>query len=341
MNVMAVAGLPAPELPGVLLRWSFDPLVVAGLLTITLLYAAGLRRAAAAGRPWPRHRVRWFTAGVLTLALALLSPLETYAGVLLQLHMTQHMVLTMAAPPMLLLGAPMTLALVTLDRGVRRRLLRVVHSRPVQFLSHPLIAWTLFTVGLYVLYFTPLLGLAYRNAFVHAAVHVHFVASGVLFWWAIVGLDPSRHRLHPAAKLGWLFLTVPFHAFLGIAIMSSGTLLSPELARVPEWVGDPLAAQSSAGGLLWAAGELFTIAGVLGVLLAWSRQDAKEARRTDRRLAREAQQFTGGHAVPAAGQRQSEAAPRQVTGFRPARPGQPFRRVTAPTEAEEKPTSRT
>jgi cytochrome c oxidase assembly factor CtaG len=297
-------GPPPPGLPGVLLDWHADPLVVAGLLAAGLLYLAGVRRAAAAGRAWPRRRTVAFGAGLAVIALALTSAVETYDTALFSVHVAQHMVLTMLAPPLVALGAPITLALLATGKAARRRIVRIVHSPPVRVLGHPLLAWLLFTLSLYALYYSPLFGLSLRNELAHRLVHLHFLLTGLLFWWPIVGIDPTRWRLHPAARLGYLFLMLPFHAFLGVAIMGSESLLDPVMAQLaPTWVR-VLADQRAGGGILWGAGDLIAVLAALGVMVAWANQDARQAAREDRRLERE----------------RAAAGP-----LRPARPGQQHR----------------
>jgi cytochrome c oxidase assembly factor CtaG len=302
----AAAGPPPPSFPGVLLDWHADPVVVLSLLAAALLYVAGLRRLAAAGRDWPRRRTVAFLSGLATIAVALQSAAATYEDALFSVHVAQHMVLTMLAPPLLALGAPITLALMTTPRKLRQRITRLVHSAPVKALSHPMLAWVIFTLSLYVLYYSPLFGLSLRNVLVHNLVHLHFILAGLLFWWPIIGLDPTRWRLHPGARLGLLFLMLPFHAFLGVALMGSSALLDPRMAVLaPAWA-DPLAQQQAGGGILWGAGDLIAVIAALAIMVMWASDDEKQARREDRRLDRERAAATG--------------------PLRPARPGQQHRR---------------
>ena len=122
--------------PWVIFRsWTFDPLVVAGAAVGLWWYI----RAVARLRPsrWPKSRSRCFIAGNLVLILALMSPVDTYAELLLSVHMVQHLLLTMVAPPLLLLGAPLTLALRTVRPSDREILLRFLKGNIVRFLSQP------------------------------------------------------------------------------------------------------------------------------------------------------------------------------------------------------------
>src|SRR4029453_5591737 len=281
--------VPAPTPARFVLSWSFTPLVTVGLLAAAIAYLRGRRRLAAHGVACAARRTAYFLSGIAAIALALLSPVEAYDTALFSVHVAQHMLLTMVAAPLLALGAPVTLALRVSRGRTRRRLTRVLHSPPMRVIGHPLVAWVLFTMSLYALYFSPLFDLSLRRPFVHDLVHLHFLPAGLLFWWAVVGLAPPRWRLPHIARLGFVFLMVPFHAFLGVAIMNSGRVLAPTLESFQRtWGPTPLADQQTGGAILWGAGDLITIGAVLGVLISWASYEEKVvAVREDRRLARE------------------------------------------------------
>jgi cytochrome c oxidase assembly factor CtaG len=281
--------VPAPTPGRMLLSWSFNPLVIVGLLAAAIAYLQGRRRLVADGVAWPARRTVYFLSGIGAIAIALLSPIEAYDTVLFSVHVVQHMLLTMVAAPLLALGAPVTLALRVARGRTRRRLTRVLHSPPLRVAGNPLVAWVLFTLSLYGLYFSPLFDLTLRQPLVHDLVHLHFLAAGLLFWWPVVGLDPSRWRLPHIARLGFVFLMVPFHAFLGVAIMNSGRVMAPTLESFQRtWGPTPLADQQVGGAILWGAGDLIALGAVLGVLISWASYEEKVvAVREDRRLARE------------------------------------------------------
>jgi putative membrane protein len=281
--------VPAPTPGRVLLSWSFNPLVTVGLLAAAVAYLQARRRLVAGGVVWPRRRTAYFLSGIGALAIALLSPIEAYDTVLFSVHVGQHMLLTMVAAPLLALGAPITLALRVARGRTRRRMVRVLHSPPVRLVGHPLVAWVLFTITLYGLYFSPLFDLTLRQPLVHDLVHLHFLGAGLLFWWPVVGLDPSRWRLPHIARLLFVFLMVPFHAFLGVAILNSGRVLAPTLESFQRsWGPTPLDDQHVGGAILWGAGDLIALGAVLGILISWASYEEKVvAVREDRRLARE------------------------------------------------------
>jgi cytochrome c oxidase assembly factor CtaG len=280
--------VPAPTLRSALLDWSFDPLVAVPLLAAAILYLLGRRRIVDRGQRWPAQRTACFLGGLGTIALALQSPIERYDTALFSVHAGQHLLLAMVAAPLLALGAPITMLLMTASAPARKRIVRVVHSLPVRIIGYPLIAWILFTMTLYALYFSPLFDLSLRNQYVHDAIHLHFIAVGLLFWWPVVGLDPTRWRLHHLARVLYVFLMVPFHAFLGVAIMNSGHLLAPSLATfVRDWGPAPLADQQAGGAIMWGAGDIISLVAVIAILASWASYEEKVAVREDRRIARE------------------------------------------------------
>jgi putative copper resistance protein D len=282
------AVVPAPTLRRALLDWSFDPLVAVPLIALAVLYLRGRQRIVQRGHRWPAQRTACFLSGLGAIALALCSPLEGYDTVLFSVHVTQHLLLTMVAAPLLALGAPITMLLMTVSTPARKRIVRVVHSLPVKIIGYPLIAWALFTLTLYGLYFSPLFDLTLRNPLVHDLVHLHFLAVGLLFWWPVVGVDPTRWRLHHLARVLYVFLMVPFHAFLGVALMNSGHLMAPALADFTRnWGPTPLADQQAGGAIMWGAGDLISLISVIAILAAWASYEEKVASREDRRIARE------------------------------------------------------
>jgi putative copper resistance protein D len=280
--------VPAPTLRRVLLDWSFDPLVAVPLVALAVLYLRGRQRIVQRGHRWPAQRTACFLSGLGAIALALQSPIEGYDTALFSVHVIQHLLLTMVAAPLLALGAPITMLLMTVTAPTRRRIVRVVHSLPVKIIGHPLLAWALFTLTLYGLYFSPLFDLALRNPFVHDLVHLHFIAVGLLFWWPVVGVDPTRWRLHHLARVLYVFLMVPFHAFLGVALMNSGHLMAPALADFTRnWGPSPLADQQAGGAIMWGVGDVVSLIAVIAILASWASYEEKVASREDRRLARE------------------------------------------------------
>jgi cytochrome c oxidase assembly factor CtaG len=259
---------------GWLKDWTFEPataLVAAGAVGF---YVAGVRRLAGRGRRWSPARTTAVVAGVAVLLVATQSPLATYDTTSFAAHMGQHLMLGMVVPLLLALAAPVTLAMQALDRRRQRGLIRVVHSPVVAAATHPVVGWALFGGTLVVLYLTPLFGLSLRNEWVHSAVHVHFLLAGAIFVWPLVGLDPVRWRMPYGARLLAVLFAIPFHAFLGLALLGVDEPLGGG-----SW---SMSDQRLGIGLLWGIGELLAIGAAAIVFFQWAAADEREAARADR-----------------------------------------------------------
>ncbi len=263
--------------------WAPDPLLLV-VVAVAILYASAVRRLASRGRDWPRQRSAAFAAGLLVIAFATQSGFAEYDTVLFSLHIVQHLLLGMIAPVLLVLGAPVTLALQASDRRVRFRLLRVLHSRPVSVLTHPLLVWLWFGGTLVVLYFTDLYALSLRNPWVHGLLHVHFVVAGCLFMGYAIGVDPMPRTFGYGARMLFVAVALPFHAFLGVALLGQRQVVASGwyTRNAPTWATNPLADQRLGAGILWAFGELFGLVALGIVLYRWMRHDEAVAARFDR-----------------------------------------------------------
>jgi len=264
--------------------WQLPTLVLAAL---AVAYLVGVNRLRRRGDRWPIGRTIAFVGGGLgSVAVALLSGLAAYDDTLFSAHMVQHMILIMIAPIFLALGAPITLALRTLPVPERRVLLAVLHSRLAAGIAFPLVGFALFTLSSYALYFTGWYEATLRHPLLHELLHVHFLAVGCLFFWPLLGLDPVPGRVAYPFRAMLMFVSLPFHAFLGLTIMQSTKVIAGGYYAAEAPGVDHLADQGVGGGLIWAAGDLVALL-MLGVLVwQWMRASEREAVREDRRLDR-------------------------------------------------------
>jgi len=284
------ADVPAPELPGVLLEWTFDPLALLGLVLTAAAYVWAVRRVNVAhpANRQPAYRSWLFMGGLAAIGVALLSPIEAYEGALFSVHMVQHMLLELVAAPLLLAGAPITLALRVARPSARRRLLSVLQSRIVHVLSFPVIAWVLFAAVNWGWHFSALYDNALENVALHYLQHASFLGAALLFWWPVVGADPSRWRLPHPVRLLYLFLAMPQNSFLGVALMSASTVLYPHyVTNARDWGLSPLDDQGLGGVIMWVVGDVAFLAGMMIVVLLWMRHEDRRTVRLDRRLAAE------------------------------------------------------
>ncbi|MCU1593231.1 MAG: rane protein-like protein [Frankiales bacterium] len=276
-----------------------------GILLVGAVYLYGVRALRGRGDAWSWGRVAGFVAGLLVLVVALCSGLARYDQVLFGAHMVQHMLLAMVAPVLLALGAPVTLALRTLPSGARSVLLSLLHSRFAKVVSFPAIPWLLFIGSPFALYFSGWYPATLSSPALHDLLHVHFVLMGCLFFWPILGIDPVPGRVSHPFRVLLLFATMPFHAFLGVAIMSVSDdgkgLLAAEHYLPLVGRHEAVFQQQVGGGLIWASGDLVGLFFIFVAAVQWMRASEREAVREDRRLDRLDEKRLGVQAeVPAA-----------------------------------------
>ncbi|MFV2110996.1 cytochrome c oxidase assembly protein [Micromonospora sp. LOL_025] len=286
----ATAATPPPfTVTSVFTETKLDSWLAVGLVLAAGVYLYGVHRLRVRGDRWPVARTVFFLGpGLGGIAAVTVSGLHAYDTALLSVHMVQHMVLSMISPIFLALGAPVTLALRTLPPRPRKRLLAVVHSRIARIYSFPLVAFAIFVVNPFALYFTDLYRYTLEHVWAHEVVHAHFIMTGCVFFWPLLGLDPLPGRWPYPARALLMLLSVPFHTVLGLTIMQSSTLFGgdwyPSLGLT--W-SDPWQDQVVAGGILWAGGEFVSVTMLAVLVVQWMRHAEREARRVDRDLDRQ------------------------------------------------------
>ncbi len=293
-------GGPMPAPPSVselVLGWSANGTGMAIVAIGLALYLQGVRVMRRRGDAWPLGRTVSWVAGMAVIAWATFGGLGEYSHALFSAHMGAHMLLSMVAPILLVLGAPMTLALRTLPgprqpgetSSPRALLLAFLHSRFSRFMTHPLIGPVLFTGSLYGLYFSSAFETLMSNHSGHALMDIHFLTVGVLYYYVLIGVDPAPRTLQPLVRFGLLLVTIPFHAFFAIAVMSSEQLIAGDYFRALDrpFATDLLADQYLGGGIAWAMGEVPLVLVLAAIFVQWIRTDTREARRYDRNAVRD------------------------------------------------------
>ncbi|MEU6346360.1 cytochrome c oxidase assembly protein [Streptomyces sp. NPDC046977] len=271
------------------LAFSGDPVFLVGCVLALALYGFAVVRLRGRGDRWPAGRVVAFALGVLSIALAMCTKLNDYGMVVFSVHMVQHMVLSMVAPILLLLGAPVTLALRALpaaprgSKGPRELLVALLHSRYMRVVTHPAFTIPLFVASLYGLYFTPLFDTLMGSRAGHIAMMVHFLGVGLVFFWPIMGVDPGPHRPGYVMRMLELFAGMPFHAFFGIALMMASEPMIRTFQHPSASLGiDALDDQTAAGGIAWAFSEIPSVLVLVALLIQWYTSEQRHARRKDR-----------------------------------------------------------
>jgi cytochrome c oxidase assembly factor CtaG len=282
-----------PSLANLVLGWSFEPALTLPLLAVALGWGALVRRVNRdhPGHPVLRRRTAAFLGGLLAIAVALQSGIERYDTALFSVHMVQHLLLTMVAAPLLVMGAPVTLLLRAAGPAARQRwVLPVLHSRAARVMGHPVLAGLLFAGVMWGTHFSPLFDRALEDRLTHEVEHLVFLATALLFWWPAVGLDPGPYRLSHPVRILYTFLQMPQNTFLAVAIAFAPAPLYPHYATLARsWGPDPLLDQQIAGSIMWIGGDLMFLVAILGLVLGWSRREERDTsaaeRRADARLA--------------------------------------------------------
>ncbi|WP_329624718.1 cytochrome c oxidase assembly protein [Streptomyces sp. NBC_01255] len=271
------------------LEFSPDLFFLIGCLAALGLYGWGVARLRRRGDAWPVSRTVFFVVGVLTIALVMCTKLNDYGMVMFSVHMVQHMVISMLSPILLLLGAPVTLALRALpvagrgSTGPRELLLKLLHSRYMKVITHPGFTIPMFIASLYALYFTPLFDFLMGSKPGHIGMMVHFLMVGVVFFWPIMGVDPGPHRPGYVMRMLELFAGMPFHAFFGIALMMASEPMVKAYQNPPASLGiDALTDQNWAGGIAWAFSEIPSVLVLIALVYQWYHSEQRQAVRMDR-----------------------------------------------------------
>lgn len=272
------------------LEFSADPVFLVGSLLALGLYGWAVVRLRRRGDHWPVGRIIAFAAGVLSVALVMCTALNDYGMVMFSVHMVQHMVISMVSPILILLGAPVTLALRALPatgrggrKGPRELLVALLHSRYLRVITHAAFTIPLFIASLYALYFSPLFDFLMGSRLGHIAMMTHFLAVGLVFFWPIMGVDPGPNRPGYVMRMLELFAGMPFHAFFGIALMMASEPMVTTFLHPPASLGiDPLDDQTAAGGIAWAFSEIPSVIVLVALLFQWYTSEQRQAKRQDR-----------------------------------------------------------
>ena len=280
-----------PTVARILFGWRFDLVFGSAAVVLAVIYVAAVIRLRRRGDGWPPGRTTSWLLGCAILLFATSSGLGRYMPAMFSMHMAAHMLLSMLVPILLVLGAPTTLALRALPPagrgnppGPREWLQAGLHSRWSGFFTHPVVATLMFVTGFYGLYFGGLFDAAVGHHAAHILMNLHFLLTGYLFYWAVIGVDPTPRRIPQIGKIGMVFASLPLHAFFGVILMGMANVLGERFyrsLRLP-WHTDLVGDQHLGGSIAWAAGEIPLVVVLLALLIQWQRTDRRTATRLDR-----------------------------------------------------------
>jgi putative membrane protein len=260
------------------LSWTFDPSVLLGVLVLVVLYLTGWRRARSAREPHPPGfgRLALFAAGILTILVALVSPLDSLGDQLMVMHMVQHMLLLDVAPILLILGLTKVLL-----RPVTRRLNTI--ERRAGFFAHPAFAVLAYVGFLWLWHIPAMYDRAQGNGAVHALEHLCFFSVGALYWWHVLSPIRGRMRLGGMGPIVYMTSTKLLVGILGIVLAFAPRVIYAFYAHKPDYWGlTPLQDQSMAG-LVMALEQSIVMGIALVVLFVQMLSESeREAQRAER-----------------------------------------------------------
>ncbi|MGK7376761.1 cytochrome c oxidase assembly protein [Planococcus sp. 1R117A] len=207
------------------------------MLTAIVIYVNASVMSGKRYRKWPLYRIFLWILGVLAIGAVCIGPLASRAHSDFTVHMLNHLLIGMLAPLLMVLSSPVALLLRSLSVVSARKVARILKSRLVCFMGHPITAAFLNTGGLFVLYTTDLFFLMHEHLLLYVLVHFHFFAAGYLFTASIIYIDPVAHRVT------FLYRS----AVLVLALAGHGILAKLIYADPPETV---LKSQAEAGSML-------------------------------------------------------------------------------------------
>lgn len=277
----------AGDLGEALRAWSFDPggVIVTGLVAAAYGWGYLRLRRTAPGFRFPRWQVIAFGAGIVLLLLTLISPIDRYSDDLFWAHMVQHMLLVMLVAPLLLLGAPATLALRAASGPVRRRyIVPLLRSRLLRLLTYPPVALLLFIAAIWIWHLPTLYEAAIDSEALHFVEHFAFLGGASLFWWLIIGVDATHLRPGHVARIALLLLAIVQNIGLALVLASVDRVLyatyeAAALAR--DWGPSAITDQRIGAGVMWVPGAMMLALAVIVTVYYWAESEGFKGRQGD------------------------------------------------------------
>ncbi|WP_293698143.1 bifunctional copper resistance protein CopD/cytochrome c oxidase assembly protein [uncultured Agrococcus sp.] len=286
--------LPPPFEPHRLFtEWLLDPLWAMIAACMALFYIWGVIRLRRRGDAWPAHRTVFWVLGSVAFFWLTSGALNVYQFYFFSWHMLTHMMIGMAVPIMLAVGAPITLAMRAIkprkdgSRGPREWLLSIVHSKYMAVISSPIVASAIFVLSMWVFYYTPIIEWAMVYHLGHIWMVFHFTAAGYLWVSMLLAIDPQPKSAPFPLRILLMLVTMAFHAFFGLSIMTNTTLIAPEYFGAMGNGIDALDDQRVGGGIAWSVGEIPTLILAVVLVVLWAKSDDREAKRVDRKADRD------------------------------------------------------
>ncbi len=252
-----------PVAAAVLASWTIPVTAVLGLLAGAVVYLRGwLRLHREMPGKYPGWRLTCFLAGLASLFIAIASPLDAFGGFLLEVHMIQHLLLMMVAPPLIWLGQPLLATVRGLPAKVVRDALSPFLTSPAlktagRRLTHPVTGWLAMASATIIWHAPKFYELALRSPAWHRTEHACFFAAALLFWWPVIQVWPSRPQWPRWTMFPYLLLADFVNTGLSAWLTFSSHVVYPSYALAPRLFGvQALDDQSAAGAIMWVPGSI-------------------------------------------------------------------------------------
>ena len=282
MHILAHGDAP-DDFAQLMRAWSFEPLVVIGLALSAILYFAGLLRlwrASGIGRGIAAWEAACYWLGWLALVVALVSPLHPWGRVLFSAHMTQHEILMLVAAPLIVLGHPLVVYLWAFPAEFAKKIsvwtTTSVWQSFWRSISSGFAAFLISGITLWIWHAPALFQATLENEWVHAAQHISFLVTALLFWWAL--LRGRQHAANYGLAVLYMFATALHSGLLGALLTFARTVWYPAYSGTTQhWGLSPLEDQQLGGLIMWIpAGLVYVIAG-LALMAAWLKESERRA----------------------------------------------------------------
>jgi cytochrome c oxidase assembly factor CtaG len=279
-----------PTLSVLLLSWAWRPEIILSLGLAAAIHLVGRWRLKQRGserlvRPW---RSASYLLGLFILWIALMSPIDVLSGQFFFMHMIQHLLLVMVAPPLLLIANPMPIAMWGMPSGLRREVGRWLRPqsafrRAVRALTTPGLVWLYFVAGLVGWHDPNAYNATLEYDLVHDLEHLTFFLTAMLFWWHVIGAAPQIHkRLSRGVRIGYVLSVVPATAVTGIAIAFASEPIYTYYTTVPRlWNISVLQDQMLGGVIMWIPGSMMYIIAALVLISQLVRDEEQKKQLPD------------------------------------------------------------
>lgn len=275
-DILTALGVWAVDAPGIILV-----LLVGGLYG----WAYIRLRQNSPNFHFPRWHAWCFWAGWFFMLIGLISPIDTYSDDLFWVHMLQHVLITMIVAPLMLLGAPATLALRAASPRVRETyLVPLLNSRLVWFLTFPPVAMFIFIAGIWSWHLPAAYDAAIASEALHFVEHGVFLIGAVLFWWMVIGVDATRLRPHHVWRCAVLVVAILQNIGLGLILTNIGEAVYETYstaAALREWGPSALTDQRIGAGIMWVPGSMMFAIAIVVTVYYWAEREGFKGRQSD------------------------------------------------------------